>query len=274
MILPIVSSAFAEIACACRVRCPEPFPHARHHSRSVARWRRSTTTCRPPKSPDVGSTGPGLKHRDRPVSGEVRPRFTRSPCRERLSASSEPIPQLRVDRPGAWGHNPRRQCGPSALSPGGRRLAPDDRRHEEPVLIQVEGPGCIRRRVRLVEVDRAANDDVALPRVRRSADRRYPDRHVRRDVPWRVPSVARGTPSDNAGCVNRRVETRGKTAFMLPCILLLDALRALTHPVGDSSILPTVDAGRTRAWASPSSLIGSPNRCAGRDPASQGGARR
>ncbi|HXG57339.1 MAG TPA: hypothetical protein VNJ03_18305 [Vicinamibacterales bacterium] len=56
--------------------------------------------------------------------------------------------------------------------------------------------------------------------------------------------------------------------------LVLSALRALTHPVGDSSILPTVDSGRTIAWASPASLIGSPNSCAGRDPASQGWARR
>jgi hypothetical protein len=61
---------------------------------------------------------------------------------------------------------------------------------------------------------------------------------------------------------------------MLPCILLWDAFRALTHPVGDSSILPTVDADRTIAWASPASLFVSPNSCAGRDPASQGWARR
>jgi hypothetical protein len=96
--------------------------HPRHHSRSIARWRRSTTTCQPLKSPEAVGLQAGAKHRDRPVSGGVRPRFTRSPCRERLSASSEP-PSLScvLTDPGASGHNLRRQWGHLPCPRGARR---------------------------------------------------------------------------------------------------------------------------------------------------------
>ncbi len=51
----------------------------------------------------------------------------------------------------------------------------------------------------------------------------------------------------------------------------MDALKRSVHNCDFCHHAPPL---WSRAWASPASLIGSPNSCAGRDPASQGWARR